>query len=166
MADPHYTIRPALPHEAAALTDLLRRSKRYWGYDDAFMEAARPQLVITAASIEQDQVEALILDGQVRGFFRLCHRENNPHKLWLEDLFLDPAVIGQGWGRIMWNRVIEAAASLDYRVLEWETDPHAEPFYQRMGAVTVGQSESSIFPGRLLPVMRCEVARPFTNLSG
>jgi GNAT superfamily N-acetyltransferase len=122
------------------------------------MEAAQPQLVITEASIAHDRVEVLVLDGQIGGFFRLCRCDNGPHKLWLEDLFLDPSLIGQGWGRVIWNRVIETAASLGCRVLEWETDPHAEPFYQRMGAVRVGQRESTLFLGRMLPVMRCVIA--------
>ena len=157
MADLRYTFRPALPHQADELTDLLRHSKRYWGYDDAFMAAARLQLVITPASIEQDRIEVLFLDDRIGGFFRLRPREDIPGKLWLEDLFLDPSLIGQGWGRVMWDRVVEVAVSLGCQVLEWETDPHAEAFYMRMGAVTVGQSESTLFPGRVLPVMRFEI---------
>ena len=163
MADSEYSIRPAHPSEADALTDLLWRSKRHWGYDDAFMEVARPQLVVTAQSIEQDWVEVLVIEGQVGGFFRLCQRGNDPHRLWLEDLFLDPPLIGQGWGRVLWDRAVEAAARLGCQVLEWETDPHAEPFYERMGAVRIGLRESTLFPGRMLPVMRWQIASPSTR---
>ena len=64
-----------------------------------------------------------------------------------------------------WRRAVEAAASLGCQVLEWETDPHAEPFYERMGAVRVGQRESSLFPGRMLPVMRYKIADRSINPS-
>jgi hypothetical protein len=37
-------------------------------------------------------------------------------------------------------------------VLEWDADPHAVGFYERMGATTVGWSDSPL--GRHLPRMR------------
>jgi len=43
-------IRRARLEEGDLLTDILVRSKAYWGYDDAFLESARPELEFQQAS--------------------------------------------------------------------------------------------------------------------
>jgi hypothetical protein len=35
-----------------------------------------------------------------------------------------------------------------------QSDPHAEGFYLAMGAQRIGQSESTVTPGRMLPLLR------------
>jgi hypothetical protein len=40
------------------------------------------------------------------------------------------------------------------------SDPNAEPFYRRCGAVTVGMKESSVRGGRMLPLMRYDLSGP------
>jgi len=46
------TIRRARSDEAGVLTDLSMRAKRSNGYDEAFMEACRAELTVTAARME------------------------------------------------------------------------------------------------------------------
>jgi hypothetical protein len=43
---------------------------------------------------------------------------------------------------------------MGYAQMTWESDPHAEGFYLRMGALRVGEVESTVKPGRFLPKMK------------
>ncbi|MEU4236164.1 hypothetical protein [Actinoplanes sp. NPDC026619] len=45
------TIRPARPGEAAALSELARRSKAHWGYDEGFLDACRADLTLSPDDI-------------------------------------------------------------------------------------------------------------------
>jgi hypothetical protein len=39
----------------------------------------------------------------------------------------------------------------------WQSDPQAEGFYLAMGARRAGASESTVTPGRMLPLMRFQL---------
>ena len=43
--------------------------------------------------------------------------------------------------------------------LEIDADPHAAGFYERMGAVRIGETPSSLIPGRSLPRLRLLIQR-------
>jgi GNAT superfamily N-acetyltransferase len=71
----------------------------------------------------------------------------------LDALFVEPAAIRQGVGRRLWEHVVDTARSLGFTSLEFQSDPHAEGFYLAMGAERCGESESTVTPGRMLPLM-------------
>jgi GNAT superfamily N-acetyltransferase len=147
-------IRGARPEEAALLSDICFRSKAYWGYDDTFMQAARHELTLTPVDILASHVFVAEHDAVPYGFYRLKHREAIA---WLEDLFLDPPAIGRGIGRQLWQHAMALAVQLGCEAVELESDPFAEPFYVKMGARRIGQRESTIQAGRMLPLMRYDL---------
>jgi hypothetical protein len=66
------SIRLARPEESGFLTELTTRSKAHWGYDDAFMEAARHELEFQASNFQPDfHVYSLEEDAERFGFFSL-----------------------------------------------------------------------------------------------
>ncbi|MFI9722526.1 GNAT family N-acetyltransferase [Streptomyces sp. NPDC052396] len=142
-------LRPARPDESQALTSLMRRSKAHWGYPQAFLDRVRDQLTITPAAIRDERVMVAERAGAAIGFYQLTGRPPCAH---LEDLFLAPEVIGTGLGRLLWEHALASAAEAGCQELTLESDPHAEPFYLRMGAQRIGARE--VAPGRVLPVMR------------
>ena len=71
----------------------------------------------------------------------------------LNDLFVEPSRIGKGLGKRLWDHALELARRLGYRKVVLTADPHAEPFYMRLGAVRVGEKPSSVLPGRVLPIL-------------
>jgi GNAT superfamily N-acetyltransferase len=73
------------------------------------------------------------------------------------DSFLEPAVIGTGLGRMLWEHAVKSASERGFHTLTLESDPHAEPFYLRMGAERIGERE--VAPGRVLPLMRTTLAQ-------
>ena len=151
---PPVQIRAAQPEEAAALSDICYRSKAHWGYDNAFMQAARHELRLTPDDITSSHVFVAEWDGVLCGFYRI---KQHGKVAWLEDLFLDPPAIGLGLGRHLWQHAITLATQLGCTAIECESDPFAEQFYVKMGAHRIGQRESTIQKGRLLPLMRCDL---------
>lgn len=68
------------------------------------------------------------------------------------DMFIKPAVIGTGLGRMLWEHAVRSASERGFHRLTLESDPHAEPFYLHMGVTRIGEREVAL--GRVLPLMR------------
>lgn len=144
-------IRPASPDEAEAITGVAMRSKAYWGYDEHFMETFRPELTVTPQQIERDHVAVAERDGRIAGFAHL--RPESDDTLELASLFIDTWAIRQGIGQRLWDYALAHARERGYRALTLESDPNAEAFYRRQGAVESGKRESPLMPGRVLTLM-------------
>ncbi len=145
-------IRRARSDEAAALSELALRSKAHWGYDAAFLAACRDDLTLSPEDIVTSAV--YIQDGSDRpaGYYRLLLQDDGVAEL--DALFVEPAAMGSGVGRRLWQHAVAHAASLGCAEIVMQSDPHAVGFYEAMGAHRSGESESTVTPGRMLPVMR------------
>ena len=145
--------RRAVANDAQAITRLALASKRMWGYSESFMAVVTPALTTTAAELERpcEHVEVLEAGGSLLGFYRL---RRLTELAFLDDLFVDPAAVGRGYGRRLFQRAAEVARGWGYGVMEFESDPFAERFYLALGAERVAMSPSSLVPGRSLPLMR------------
>lgn len=148
--DARTRIRPAAAGEAELLSGLALRSKAHWGYDADFMEACRAELTVTEDYITSAPVFVIEEDGRVVGFYGLRERESELELLYL---FVEPAEIGGGNGKRLWQHAVETAARLGFHRITIESDPYAEAFYLAMGARKVGDAPSSLVPGRTLPLM-------------
>ena len=157
MTDSPPLLRAARPDEAEAISALALRSKRLWGYDEGFMRRMTPVMRITAADIEAGHVEALEDDGRLIAFFRLKWPEGHA---WLEDLFVDPESIGHGHGRRLFERALQVSREHGDTAMRFESDPHAEAFYLRLGAVKIGMSPNDAIPGRSVPLMEYRLDAP------
>lgn len=143
-------IRRMEPDEAPHLRDLFYRSKAYWGYDEAFMQALRAEMGIQPEEIISGWVYGLVdHTGRTLGYYHLLLREDHLH---LEDLFIEPDCIGKGYGRRLFDHAVETARALGYSSFTFESDPNAEGFYLQLGAIRTGEHES-IIPGRFIPHM-------------
>jgi GNAT superfamily N-acetyltransferase len=148
-------IRRARPDEAEALTELALRSKGHWGYSPAFLEACRSELTVSPREIDDGGVYVVESEGEVAGFYRLS---GAPPAGRLEDLFVDPAAIGRGLGRRLLGHAVATACRAGFRELEVEADPNAEAFYLSRGATRIGEVESPVQVGRMLPVLRIDLS--------
>ncbi|MFF4382472.1 GNAT family N-acetyltransferase [Kitasatospora sp. NPDC001547] len=148
-------IRPARPEDAALLTGIALRSKAYWGYDEAFMDACREELTMDAGVIERSATVVAEDGGRVLGFVSLS---GVPPTGSLDQLFVEPEWIGRGVGRALFERARTLAVALGLRRLTIDSDPNAEPFYLAMGAIRIGSVPSGSIPGRELPQLVLEPA--------
>ncbi|MBV9788880.1 MAG: GNAT family N-acetyltransferase [Chloroflexi bacterium] len=145
------TIRRAVFEEARQIGELALRSKAYWGYDAEFMAACRPLLMLPPEYIAGHPVFVIEAQGEIVGFYSLAGVET---EVELDHLFIDPSAIGRGYGKRLFRHAVATAAQLGFRQMVIESDPHAEPFYQTMGAVRFGERLSSVGTDRRLPLLR------------
>jgi GNAT superfamily N-acetyltransferase len=149
-------IRLARPTEAAAITNLIMRSKAYWGYDTAFLVACRAGLTISPEYLVTHPAYVAEWNGQPVGFYSLAE-EIEGQQVELDFLFIAPEAIGKGVGSQMWQHAVATSHRLGYHLMSIVADPHAEPFYRKMGAITVGAEPSQVQAGRMLPLMHYDL---------
>jgi GNAT superfamily N-acetyltransferase len=150
-------IRRARPEEGPFLTELTLRSKAYWGYDEDFMRGARIDLAFDADKFLPDfHVYVMVERGRRVGFCSLLRMDRGTVEL--HDLFVEPDAIGKGYGRRLFEHATQTAEGLGYETMVLTADPNAEPFYRSRGAIRIGQTESNIQKGRMLPVMRYQLS--------
>jgi GNAT superfamily N-acetyltransferase len=146
---PAFYIRPARVEEAAALSDLCFRSKAVWGYDPEFMALMPAALGVAGEDIAAGDVwVATGADGQIAGVVALAPGDA-PGALDLNKLFIEPRHIRSGVGRAL---LAHAIAEARRRAADDSGRPNAAAFYERAGAVRIGEAPSDAVPGRLLPL--------------
>jgi GNAT superfamily N-acetyltransferase len=76
--------------------------------------------------------------------------------------WVEPDCMGQGVGRALFADALREAARLRCRELRIESDPNAEPFYRKVGAIPRGRVAAPVAGerGRWLPVLTCPLAVP------
>lgn len=127
--------RRAEPAEAAALTRIALAAKQSWGYPDEWMAEWRADLTISPGYIGSSPVWVAEVDRTVVGFLGLVHTEGQWH---LEHLWVLPAWQGRGLGRALFAEAVQLARGVSATELHIKSDPNAEPFYLKMGAVRTG----------------------------
>ncbi|MEO0620173.1 MAG: GNAT family N-acetyltransferase, partial [Pseudomonadota bacterium] len=75
----------------------------------------------------------------------------------IEHLFVEPAHIGHGVGRCLFDAARLHALASDATHLRALSDPHAKPFYHHMGMRQVGEIVSPMIAGRRLPLMQLDL---------
>ncbi len=140
-------LRPARPEEAATLTALALRAKRHWGYDEAFMAAVAPGMAVAAEDIATGDCWVVARAGQPVAF-------GLRFGALLDALFVLPPAIGRGHGSRLLRHLAARAKAEGHGGLDIVADPFAAGFYERHGAVRVGDQPSRDIPGRVLPVYR------------
>jgi GNAT superfamily N-acetyltransferase len=152
-------LRGADPDEAGALSDLALRSKGWWGYDEEFLASCRDELTLGSEALLRAVVATV--GPAAAGFHLLTADPADPGAGELEMLFVDPPFIGTGVGRVLFDDAWTRAVRSGWGRLRIESDPYAEAFYLRMGAVQVGERPSASVPGRSLRVLEVTLdARP------
>jgi GNAT superfamily N-acetyltransferase len=147
-----FTIRPAKPLEAKALSALCKRSKSHWGYDAEFMRLSDASLTISPALIATGRVlVAGDADGTLLGMASLEPLEDGIYDLL--HMFIDPKAIKRGVGRALFDAICTVAKSEGATTLSIMSDPNARAFYERMGARYTHEAPSDAVPGRMLPML-------------
>jgi len=145
-----------LPGDAEVLTRIAFAAKRYWGYPERWIEGWRESLTITPEFVRDNEVYAAISGGEPFGFYALA---GTGCELELEHLWVSPAWIGSGAGRLLFEHAMDRAVSRGANLVEIEADPNAEGFYLRMDARRVGENVYDIEGHRrVLPLLKVELS--------
>ena len=133
--NPSPVFRRARPDEAPALSEIALAAKQSWGYPPEWMAEWRHDLIVTPAYIRAEPVAVAELAGEVVGFVGLSTAAEGRY---LEHLWLRPRHIGRGLGRALFAEGVRMARAAGDTELHIKSDPNAEPFYLKMGAVRTG----------------------------
>ncbi|MBV8723056.1 MAG: GNAT family N-acetyltransferase [Candidatus Eremiobacteraeota bacterium] len=143
-------MRDARPDEAPILTQLALRSKRAWGYDDAFMAAIMPDMIVEPEYVREERAIVAIEGDVILGYVIV---RSDGETAFLRDLFVEPTRFRQGIGKALFGRALEYARERGARSLQLCGDPNARGFYERVGMTKVGEEPSIAGGGRMLPIM-------------
>ncbi len=153
-------LRLAKAKECGSLSALALRSKAYWGYDPVFLQACREELAVRPDGISAGRVVVLVEEDTPLGFYALDRGERHD-EAEISLLFVEPAVIGRGIGRALWNDAVAKARAQGLRRLKVLSDPFALGFYRAVGATLSGKMRSAVRAPdgteRSLPVLHFEL---------
>ena len=147
-------IRRARADEAGAIRDLITRSMAHWPHPPEYLEQAVELMSLSAEDVRRDEAWVVERDGTVVGFYRIS-REGEVAEI--EELHLEPAFIGRGLGRRMFEHAVERARAIGASGLEWSTDEYALGFYRAVGGTEIGTSPSGIAGDPPLTRMRLDL---------
>jgi len=153
-------LRLAKATECPSLSALALRSKAYWGYDPIFLQACRAELTVHPAAATAGRVVVLEEQDTPLGFYALDTGERYDEGE-ISLLFVEPAVIGRGIGRALWEHAVDKARRQGLRRLKVLSDPFALGFYRAVGATLSGKIRSTVRTpdgrDRCLPVLHYEL---------
>ncbi|AOT71501.1 GNAT family N-acetyltransferase [Geosporobacter ferrireducens] len=142
------TVRQAKAGEHEILTKLAMRSEAHWGYDSDFMETFESIYGVTEAFINIHPTFVMEEKGNIVGFYSILINNQGTS---LEYFYIEPAFIGKGYGKLLWNHMVESCKNYGIKEIVFVTSPQAKEFYTRMGAEQTGEVESLVKKGRKIP---------------
>lgn len=150
-----WKIRSARIKEDEILTNLAAESEAYWGYDEEFMEIYRVVYNVTPEIISGSLTYVLEEEGEIIGFYVVVQEAYLGE---VEYFYIKPSYMGKGYGKIMWEHMIDLCESLGILEVELVTSPQAKEFYIKMGASVVSEVLSQI-NSRKIPKLRYKILR-------
>ena len=157
-------LRDATPSDLTELTEVAHQAKRHWNYPEAWIAEWSAVLSFGPDSLVEMRVVVAEEHGRIEGF---CALLPGTDRWQIEHLWIRPSAMGRGVGRRLFDDAVAHARSRGAAILVVESDPHAEGFYLRMGAVRVGTNAAPVEgdPTRSLPVLEfalreCETLVP------
>jgi GNAT superfamily N-acetyltransferase len=123
-------LRPARSDEAERLREVMAAAKGHWGYDGAAV-AEWAASVDMLAILREQEVWVAESDGSVVAWSGLIPPRNGVAVL--DNLWVDPGSMRAGIGSTFFRRAADRAAELGAGTMEWEAEPNAIRFYERMG---------------------------------
>lgn len=146
-------IEKAKPLENSELTDLVKKSKAYWGYTLSQMKEWDNELTITHEYISSNEVYKLSIDNRIIGCYSYLILNNS---IDLDFFFISPNYIGKGFGKLLMHDFLNRVEKGNFKSVIVKSDPNAEKFYEAFGFKTISRLKSSI-ENRFLPFMQKDI---------
>src|ERR1700704_2796214 len=118
------------------------------------MTACRTELTLRPDELQSTYLQVAVRDSAVVGLAQLKVTDTNADLL---KLFVEPALLRSGVGRLLFEWATARARGLGAVRMMIEADPGAVPFYERMGARHALFSPSQSILGLMLPCMQMDL---------
>ena len=115
------------------LRDTVISSKGYWGYFQEQLEQWRSNLRFEDEYVSRNTVKLILHESEVIGFFAIVKGDIDA----LDHLWLLPKAIGKGFGNLVFEKILSECKKLDIAEFYIVSDPDAEGFYLKKGALKV-----------------------------
>ena len=112
-----------------------------------FGQGFGPELTVAAEDVSCRRATVADRDDCIQGFATL---EGEPPTGALM-MFVEPQVIGQEIGRLLFKHTIANGRGLGFTQLTIDADPNAEPFYRAMGPIRLGNVALASLPAGCCP---------------
>ena len=123
-------IRAGSAAEAVRLKEIAIASKAHWGYGLERVRAWADRGDFDAGTLARLALFVAEVDG---GTVAWASVEARGDVAWLADLWVEPDWLGKGVGSSLFRRAAEHARETGALVMEWEAEPNALGFYEKMG---------------------------------
>jgi GNAT superfamily N-acetyltransferase len=143
------SIRLVDPHEGERLREIAIAAKSYWGYDLERVMKWAAMGDFSPQGLRDKDVYVAEAKGQIVGWASLMPKGE---VCWLDDLWIEPEWMSRRIGSLLFSHAVERAKQCGAKRIEWEAEPNAFGFYEKMGGRYLRDSEPSIW-GRVIPVM-------------
>ena len=138
-------IRRGEPGDALFLTSISFGAKRHWNYTDAYLEAWQDQLTITEDYINNNVIFLAQKQTTIIGYCAIVEvREEELEEtyftksgFWLDHIYIRPAYIKNGIGMQLIEAVNAYCQGNNIEKLYIESDPHANGFFEKLGAIHI-----------------------------
>jgi GNAT superfamily N-acetyltransferase len=147
-------VRPAIADEGERLRDIAVAAKAFWRYDTERVWAWASSGDFSSAGLARKQVFVAV-SGRTAVGWAATFRQGEV--LWLDDLWVEPGSMGQGIGRQLFEHAVASGKQQGAARVEWEAEPNAIGFYEKMGGRYVRDGDLSVW-GRVNPVMGLDLS--------
>jgi GNAT superfamily N-acetyltransferase len=120
------------------------------------MTACRTELTLRPDELRSTHLQVAERDCSVVGLAQVKVTGTDADLL---KLFVEPALLRSGVGRLLFEWATARARGLGAVRMNIEADPEAAPFYERMGARYAGLAPSQSIPGRTLPRLQMDLEK-------
>ncbi|NLR76478.1 GNAT family N-acetyltransferase [Leeia aquatica] len=151
-------LRQAQQNDADALTRLAKKGKAHWPYPTHWLAAwdealtLRPEQIAANYFVLERQVD---VGSEIIAFTGL---ETFEGRWYIEHCWVDPAYHGGGHGKRLVQHALMVATSMGLKVVWVESDPNAQAFYEKLGAVLDHWADRPVCgEARQLPVLRFQL---------
>jgi GNAT superfamily N-acetyltransferase len=147
-------IRSVAPDEGERLREIAIAAKSHWGYDVDRVREWAAMGDFSATGLLQKNVYVAAVGGRAVGWAAAIERGD---VWWLDDLWIEPGWIGKGIGSRLFRHAAERGRRAGAARMEWEAEPNALGFYEKMGGRQVRDGEASVW-GRVNAVMGIDLS--------
>ena len=149
MNTPIVSLRHAVSADAEELREVYRRSSLSNEGDRAALLSHPEALEFSDLAVQEHRVRVAVVDDRIVGFVTLLATGPTGE---LEDLFVDPDWMLHGVGRALVLDAVETARDQGLTRVEVTANPHALGFYEQVGFVANGMTQTRFGPGHRMSI--------------
>jgi len=144
-------LRKADINDVDYLSELVYNSENSLNFDENYMCIFKDKYNVNKEFIENSYSFCMVQDEEILGFLGL---QENEATFELEFFYIKTDYIGKGYGKIMFQLLIEECKALNIKELNLVTSPESMNFYTKLGAVKIGEVKSLIDCNRIIPKLK------------